>query len=176
MNHRVALSIAVFLVSAESGYAGSLFRGRCHMGYCDWFRVEKRINVQTNDSGSLVEAVMRLWSLRDERGSVRARRVPQGSGSLSTIYALCSKTRPTIIYRDDAGQPWTALPLAPDRAEDISGATEGAHIQYFAVCHGLAVQDMWKDGVKSAKTLGYHTDPSRQETVELARPEDVMMP
>jgi hypothetical protein len=133
---------------------GKVVEGRCHMDNCSWFSIEAAKPAGQSRRGQLFKITTKRWDSYHPEGNYK-RRAPRHGGEAATSYVFCSKTIPAIILQDDHGR-WTAARLNPGNSNSIAGATEFINKMYWAACHGKAVNDLYIDGERLAKTLGYN--------------------
>ena len=164
----VALPLAVMLFATTAlardrtpakpefrALVGKVVRARCHMDTCSWFSIESAKPAGQSGSGQLFKLATKWWQ-SDESKSMYKRR-PRHGGEVATSFVFCSKTVPAMILQNDHGK-WTAARLNPGKSHTIAGATESIHIMYWAACHGKAVNDVYGDGERLAKALGYNVN------------------
>lgn len=141
--------------SADSGFnalVGKLVRGRCHMDSCLWFSIEAAKPAGQSSRGQLFKITTKWWESYHPKGIYK--RAPRHGGEAATNFVFCSKTMPAMILQEDHGK-WTAVRLNPGNSNTIAGATETTHIMYWAACHCKTLNDVYRDGERLAKTLGY---------------------
>jgi|UPI0004B724CD hypothetical protein len=157
------------LASSGAALSAELMRGRCRMDYCAWFSIESRDIVGSNANGALFKVISKEWTSHHPNGTYDKHR-PRTGGEASTGYYFCSKTKPSTIWQDDAGQ-WKMAVL---NLTSPSGAEENAVIAYFAVCHGVQSGHDTSDSFDSlSKRFGY-APIQNADLHDIARPEDAL--
>jgi hypothetical protein len=150
---------------------GVVLQGRCHMDYCSWFRIEKTVLVGKNSQDALYQVVTRGWESHHPNASYETR-TPRTGGKVSTGYVFCSHRRPAVIFSH--GGKWLVHTLAPGSGDSIFGFNESGYKEYFAVCHGLKIDDVYSDGVEAGQKLGYNVDPELVDQSEISDPRDML--
>jgi hypothetical protein len=150
---------------------GVLLQGRCHMDYCSWFSIEKKMLVGKNSQDALYQVVTKGWESHHPNASYDKRTARTG-GKVSTRYVLCSHRRPAVILSD--GGKWLVHTLAPGNEDGIFGFNESDYKEYFAVCHRLRIDDVYSDGVEAGRKLRYNVDPESVDQSEISDPRDML--
>lgn len=130
-----ATAILIALIGPGATFASELFKRRCMMGSCSWFKVEERTPIGADAHGELFEAILKYWwSVHDAFSSLDYDRpVAREGGAYLRSYYYCSKTKPTVLWEDEDGK-FEAVILDVYRA---GGAGQRITSEYYAVCHDV---------------------------------------
>ena len=155
---------------------GKLVPVGCRQGICQWFSLEQKTLVGRDAAGELYSYVSKGFEARAAHGTYdpRAERL---NGNVSTQYAFCSPTRPATVFRGGLeAKRWVVHTLAPGVKAGLFPYNAGDYSEYFAVCHGLVIKDVAKDGIAAGKRLGYKVSPDAVGQSEVEQPEDLLQP
>lgn len=167
--NQAAESSGLAAAPAQNAAPNEPLVGRCHMGGCSWFRIDRRETVREADGERLLRVTIVEGGSehRDNAYPENSRGVAiQWSPATSDTHFLCSATRPTAILPKE-GSGWEAIQL--DFVNGPFGATEAVSAQYVAACH--PGEDMNRPGF--ADRHRYRASETAAEPFDLARPEDI---
>jgi hypothetical protein len=153
---------------------GHLIPGRCHMNVCSWYSIETSNRVGMNSKGELYELSIKSWSASYPDGNYNRPARRSSDGPPQTSYVFCSKETPLWIDRSEG--KWLASRLQPGNRKAVFGASESAYALYWGACHHAIVRDVYAEGDRLGKKLGYHFsgEPDEREDVPLSSPSDVL--
>ena len=138
------------------------------MGGCTWKSIENRVSLGQRGDGELFKVGARLWHADYLDGQSYDEPVRRTVVGYVDDYVFCSTTRPAVASYYHG--KWTADTLSPDRPDGLFGYNSSTYPLYFAVCHGLAVDD---PAQAHPVGLGYRTNSERVRQVDIASPMDM---
>ena len=155
------------------------------MDFCWWFSIEAAQKMGSSSKGDLYAIAMKSWEARCKynvkKGDYDMNACGKRSGGEEQIsFVFCSKQKPAMIEIDNDSGKWNANLLEPGNSDAIFGAAESGYAIYWAACHGVSVKDVYKDGDRLGKTLGYPFKASPQHdqpdlgSPDLSSPFDVL--
>jgi hypothetical protein len=153
-----------------------VIRARCHMDACGWFSIEVAEPFGSSPAGQLYKLTLKWWESEHKDGNYN-RRAPLTGGDVATSFVFCSKQKPTFIEYDNDRKAWLATPLQPGNSQAMYGAVESAYAIYWAACHYAIVKDVYDEGDRLGRKLGYRFSgypDSLGEDKVLASPSDVL--
>lgn len=159
---------------------GTLIRARCHMNTCGWFSIDAADLIGASSKGQLYVLATRYWesSYPDNSTDLDMARAPREGGEMTISFIFCSKQKPAFIDHSKDGMSWGALLLQPGNSLAMSGVREAQYAMYWAACHNAIVQDVYGEGDRLGKKLGYRfsgeSDDNLPEDEPLASPFDVL--
>lgn len=134
-------TIAIFLFASIS-HAASLekvVKGRCHMGVCWWWKVEKIENVKAEKTRRLVRVYGKTTEVEFSEREMKKHGYPNSPPrqsqweEIGETYIFCSKRLPTYIVYDEGTKQFTGtIPFDP--SGNSLGATEGVGNLYYSIC------------------------------------------
>jgi hypothetical protein len=150
--------------------------GRCHMDFCWWFSIEAAQKIGSSSKGDLYAIALNSWERRckyNAKNGYDMNACGKRSGGEEQIsFVFCSKQKPAMMEIDNDSGKWNATLLEPGNSDAIIGATESGYAIYWAACHGVSVKDVYKDGDRLGKALGYPFKASPQhDQPDLAIPD-----
>jgi hypothetical protein len=151
-------------------------RARCHMDVCSWFSIEAAEPSGNSPKGQLYKLTTKWWE-SEHKGGDYNRRAPRRGGEVATNFVFCSKQKPAVIDHDEDRTAWLATPLQPGNSQAVFGASETAYAMYWAACHDAIVEDVYSEGDRLGRKLGYRFSGDVGDSEEqqvLASPEDVL--
>jgi hypothetical protein len=142
----------------------------CHMGSCTWARVTAATDVFARGDEVLRKAVFQATSTETADEEDYPTKLPPGEHhwTASTVYFLCSLTRPTEVAWDSEKQSWLVTQL---RVVDPYGFQSEAVADYKRVCHGI------KAGTPEYEhpdQIGYVDRDDATQQTHVKRPVDVL--
>jgi hypothetical protein len=156
---------------------GKVLVGRCHMDVCWWFSIENSEHIGDSKKGELFKFSVKDWESNHPNCTYSIIRDRKLTGT-TDVYAFCSRTNPAIVSHSDTNA-WSASLVFPDRNDTIFGVNEGVYRIYWAMCHGISLDDIYETGARLATQLGYHTNSPGDDAANMdrpvAQPEDVLL-
>jgi hypothetical protein len=140
------------------------------MDVCNWFSIEKADYLGAGEKGWLFAVTSRWWRSEHPNGAYD-RRTPRSDAGEQTSWVFCSKTQPALIEKD--GDRFITTALAPGDRDRLAGALVTGLTFYYAVCHNVAVDDVFRAAGDLARRLGYPAKAPERE-LSVAAPEDAL--
>ncbi|HMN13228.1 MAG TPA: lysozyme inhibitor LprI family protein, partial [Bellilinea sp.] len=149
---------------------GQRIQGRCHMDYCSWFSIGKRIVHSRAQDGILYRVEIQHWSSYHPEGAYEVPAPLEDDGQ-SSSYVFCSLARPAVFNEDDS--KWIVSTLAPGSDSGIYGYNMTSYIFYFAVCHDI-ITDAGETMTPLARRLGYSRFSDEPGQWQISSPDDYL--
>lgn len=127
---------------AQSGSAKNIVIGRCHMGTCWWWKIEKTEVIQSGKKGKLLKVFTTSTSVAFTASQLNKYGYPETPpknckwDGVSESYIFCSSRLPLYIEFDKDKNKYVGTVPFLDKDGNTAGATDGVGNLYCHVCNG----------------------------------------